>query len=268
VEVGKSGKPTAGQRWKLVQRRNERILHPDFDHPPPIGPHWDWNSRGLKQGYRWFLDGRMELKKIWDIFELIKLQDETMLEYVLTYVGVAGAEYMLRSWGPLPGLCALLAPQIDKADRIYGMVPPGTSRERGEELRFGGLFPLNEMRSYLAARTVETTYAERGVLVVQDLWGSPEINIEDPRDCDWWAKDGEAYFWSEYGPGREVAVLNCLQSPASFLYAGFLIPGADVADAIRRKAIPLEQLAARTVEVYMPAYDWESFVIWTRPKAG
>jgi hypothetical protein len=209
----------------------------------------------------------MELKKIWDILDLIKLQGETMLEYTLSYVGAAGAEYMLRSWGPLPGLCACLTPQIDKTKRIYGMVPPGTSRERAEELRSGDLGSLGEMDSCLADRIVQSTYADRGVLVVQDLWGSPEINIKNPRDCDWWAEDGEAYFWTEYGPGREAAVLNCLQSPASFLYAGFLIPGADVADAIRRKAISLDELAARTVEVYMPAYDWESFVIWTRPKA-
>ena len=44
-------------------------LHPDMDHGPPQGPHWDYKpgkpspEYPNEKGYRWYPDGRMEPKK-------------------------------------------------------------------------------------------------------------------------------------------------------------------------------------------------------------
>lgn len=38
--------PRTGESW-----------HPDLGHPPPKGPHWDWNSPSGAR-YEWYPDGR------------------------------------------------------------------------------------------------------------------------------------------------------------------------------------------------------------------
>ena len=37
-------------------------LRPDLDHPLPIGPHWDYQPYRNGPKYRWYPNGRMELK--------------------------------------------------------------------------------------------------------------------------------------------------------------------------------------------------------------
>lgn len=34
-------------------------LHPDLNHGPPIGPHWDYGVRGSSQTFRIFPDGNI-----------------------------------------------------------------------------------------------------------------------------------------------------------------------------------------------------------------
>jgi hypothetical protein len=40
-------------------------LHPDLNHPEPIGPHWDWTNKasGWKNGWRINPDGSVVPKK-------------------------------------------------------------------------------------------------------------------------------------------------------------------------------------------------------------
>ena len=43
--------------------KTDETLQPDMNHPPPIPPHWDYKTPGPRgQWYRWFPDGRLELK--------------------------------------------------------------------------------------------------------------------------------------------------------------------------------------------------------------
>ena len=47
-----------GERGAWVNPENPREnLHPDFNHGPPIGPHWDWNTPNGP--FRLFPDGRI-----------------------------------------------------------------------------------------------------------------------------------------------------------------------------------------------------------------
>jgi hypothetical protein len=41
--------------------KTDETLSPDMDHPPPIPPHWDYQTPD-GQWYRWFPDGRLELR--------------------------------------------------------------------------------------------------------------------------------------------------------------------------------------------------------------
>lgn len=45
--------PKTGEQW-----------HPDLDHAPPVGPHWDYtNGKKPKRTWRVFPDGRIEGRK-------------------------------------------------------------------------------------------------------------------------------------------------------------------------------------------------------------
>ena len=51
-----SGSPSSGQ-GNYVNPSTGEWLHPDLNHGPPIGPHWDYGVRGSSQTYRIFPDG-------------------------------------------------------------------------------------------------------------------------------------------------------------------------------------------------------------------
>ena len=51
--------PTGGGEGAWVNPGTGEALHPDLDHPSPIGPHWDWKDPSGKP-WRIFPDGRVE----------------------------------------------------------------------------------------------------------------------------------------------------------------------------------------------------------------
>ncbi len=53
------GSPSSGKgNWV----KGDEKLNPDFDHKPPIGPHWDYKPEKKHKGYRLYPDGRCEPK--------------------------------------------------------------------------------------------------------------------------------------------------------------------------------------------------------------
>ena len=53
-----SGTPASG-RGNFVNMKTGEWLHPDLNHGPPIGPHWDYGVRGSSQTFRIFPDGNI-----------------------------------------------------------------------------------------------------------------------------------------------------------------------------------------------------------------
>lgn len=59
--VWRGNGPPGSNQGSWYNPRTGESLHPDLQHPPPIGPHWDYkDASGTK--WRVFPDGRMELK--------------------------------------------------------------------------------------------------------------------------------------------------------------------------------------------------------------
>ena len=56
-----SGSPASG-RGNFVNMQTGEWLHPDLNHGPPIGPHWDYGIRGNSQTFRIFADGTISSK--------------------------------------------------------------------------------------------------------------------------------------------------------------------------------------------------------------
>ena len=53
-----SGTPASG-RGNFVNMKTGEWLHPDLNHGPPIGPHWDYGVRGSSQTFRIFPNGNI-----------------------------------------------------------------------------------------------------------------------------------------------------------------------------------------------------------------
>ena len=53
-----SGTPASGH-GNFVNMKTGEWLHPDLNHGPPIGPHWDYGTRGSSQTFRIFPDGNI-----------------------------------------------------------------------------------------------------------------------------------------------------------------------------------------------------------------
>ena len=58
---GRPGSQPGDPEGSWYNPNTGETLRPDTDHPPPIGPHWDYRAPN-KQWYRWFPDGRFEIK--------------------------------------------------------------------------------------------------------------------------------------------------------------------------------------------------------------
>jgi hypothetical protein len=58
---GQSGSQPGDPEGSWYNPKTKETLRPDLDHDPPIGPHWDYKAPN-KQWYRWFPDGRFELR--------------------------------------------------------------------------------------------------------------------------------------------------------------------------------------------------------------
>jgi hypothetical protein len=51
-------KPGSGKgSWVKGEKGSQEILYPDLNHPPPIGPHWDYESPDFPEGVRIFPNG-------------------------------------------------------------------------------------------------------------------------------------------------------------------------------------------------------------------
>lgn len=59
--VGKE--PVGGDKGTWKNKKTGEQLHPDLDHPEPVGPHWDYtNGLKPKKWWRIFPDGTFSLK--------------------------------------------------------------------------------------------------------------------------------------------------------------------------------------------------------------
>ncbi|WP_131668267.1 RHS repeat-associated core domain-containing protein [Psychrobacter pygoscelis] len=54
--------PQGGDKGGYKNPNGNESIHPDLDHPAPIGPHWDFNDRGKGNGYRIAPDGTINPK--------------------------------------------------------------------------------------------------------------------------------------------------------------------------------------------------------------
>jgi len=72
--------PRVNPKANYFNPRTGESLRPDFNHKPPIKPHWDYRDPG-GQWYRWFFDGTLQPKSLY--LEVASCEDELQLEFRL-----------------------------------------------------------------------------------------------------------------------------------------------------------------------------------------
>jgi hypothetical protein len=166
------------------------------------------------------------------------------------------------------GLCARVLPQLTSSGQISAILPQGVSMTLAESYKGGRIASGNETKQWLIERINAFGRAQPGVLIIQDIWFGPNDLKYNPWRADMWADGDELYVWSETGEGRDPEVSRCLFSPRSFYWIGFLVADPGAASKLHAGSASIEELASKVVESYIPAYDDESYLIWSPDAAG
>lgn len=149
--------------------------------------------------------------------------------------------------------------------RVVAVVPVGTPLQRTMQFNAGGLTGVDDSSAWLYAHVLgRLKERPNGVLLNQDLWASAE-DIRDPS-TRYVVKDGVVYYYVCSCVMDAENLRDCLLAPLSFVTAMYVIQDgcAGVSDGSVLSGAALAVLASQVSEIIMPAYDQESFLVWTR----
>jgi hypothetical protein len=170
-------------------------------------------------------------------------------------------DFLETIWVP-SGLCARMLSALRTQGKLSAVLPEGTPPSRAEQYKAGGIAKGDETRTWLAQHICS---AASGVLLIQDLWMAPKNYGAHTPFSDFWIHDGDiSYLGADVKPGAEESVRTCLYAPSSFYYVGFLIAGGVTGVQLEAGNPQVDELAPEIVEMIVPAYDQEGFILWTR----
>ena len=161
------------------------------------------------------------------------------------------------------GLCARTVPELMQHGRISAVLPQDAPMSIAERYKTGGVASGNETYRWLTERIERLATDRPGALVIQDIWMGPN-DKGNAWSAETWKSGQEFYFWSETGEGMDEDVIRCMFSPRSFCWFGFLVADSSAANKLKAGNATVDELASSVIEIYVPAYDGESFLIWTR----
>lgn len=182
-----------------------------------------------------------------------------MTDLVEVDLGEAGRRYLAESFGGAGGLCKRMLPAVLSSGQVKGLIPAGTSNDRAAELATGGLVSLTVAERYLIARALK----HEGVLLVQDPWAKPDDWTTANDSVKLWLCEREVYLWSALRSELIEKIRFLLRYPVSWKFIAFVLEDRALESALESGVATLDELATRVVQIYAPAYDRESFVIWT-----
>lgn len=180
-------------------------------------------------------------------------------------IGELGKSYILSVFDRIPGVCAEAGASVSQQGDCYAVLPRGTPLSRAEQFEAGGVVTEQSSTKWLEERIAfYAAGGKKGVILVQDLWAQPSDHLKRPPMFDWWTHDNEVYIWSEFGGASRSAVVELLREPISFKFAVFLVGNPELAESLKPGKGNVKEVAADVMELYVPAYDDESFIMWAR----
>jgi hypothetical protein len=180
-------------------------------------------------------------------------------------LGSDGVAYLRKylNWG---GLAEKALTLLLSHGRTFALLPQGTSLERARKFDVGGLSITSASKSYLARRFLGCPPANcEGTLIVQDTVAQAnDLNISKSNE-DKFFYENRIYYFLNAADFSEQSIADVIRGSRGFWVVGFL-----VACRVNREGI-LDQevgeptfadLANNIREVFVSAYDGESFVMW------
>jgi hypothetical protein len=146
------------------------------------------------------------------------------------------------------------------------LLPQGTSLERAKQFDTGGLPITSASQRYLARHFLEDFSAnQESALIVQDTVSQPNDLGMRRSNEDKFFYENRVYYFLNSSDFSEQSVADVIRSSRGFWVIGFLVGGrVNREEALNQQ---VEELAfagfgANIREVFVSAYDGESFVMW------
>jgi len=181
-------------------------------------------------------------------------------------VGDAGRLFVTSMLDGMPGLCSEMIQSVQQTGAAYGIVPEGTSVSQAQQFYTGHLI-TGQSRSQWLTRHVrnKTLEGKRGMILIQDLFCGPDDHNKHPPQTNSFLSLGQFYFWEEFGPKQLPDLQLLLDQPTiPDGLAAFLVEDPELSASLLAGQTSLGYAAELITEIYVPAYDDESFVMWRR----
>lgn len=152
----------------------------------------------------------------------------------------------------------------------FAVVPQAISAERARQFDVGGLMDMSEGQNWLASHALSVlSRRQEGTLIFQDVWGARSY---DPgvrtKTSKMFFNQSDVYYFVEAKNANEHSILAAMREIRGFLLVGVFTEKQVVADQLPADGLVaddfIDAITRMTSEIYLSAYDQESFVVWKR----
>ncbi len=166
------------------------------------------------------------------------------------------------------GFAHLFERKVSAGNPCFALVPRGTSLERALRFEAGGLISGAQATAWLVERlNALSKRLGNGSFVTHDVWVAPHLQGLAAANlrAHYLPIQGQSYFWTG-GPKFGVdQVMGALNAPASFFTISAFCK-TNLHEHLANTSTFLEaemhsEILASTVELYVSAFDQESFLV-------
>lgn len=184
-------------------------------------------------------------------------------------LGKGGIDYVMSCLQSAEGgLCRKLLELPIRDGSLYAVLPDDIALERATEFKLGGIMKMGDGRNWLA-RHVMATVERNDIVVFQDVWGGrPKDPVVGRRSSRVLFDRSNVYNFLLFDDLNVESIIRTLREMSSFLLVGITTRIPDGATITDRSTVDegfIGALAQGASEIYVTAYDQESFVVWEAP---
>jgi len=191
-----------------------------------------------------------------------------MEELYLDADGIRYVESCLQKGGR--GLCVELLRLPLYQGKAYTFVTTDLGIAQIKEFERGGLMSMNDGQTLLARHAVSVAQSNpNSALVFQDVWGTkPGDRVLKSRRTKLFFNRSEVYYVVEGDKLSLDEVVAAIREMTSFLIVGALFDNSSILGELDSGSFVsdrfIKTVAENTMEIFVNAYDQESFVVWQR----
>lgn len=244
-------------KWVKGPRAEKEELYPDFDHPLPIGPHWDYWSPDFPEGVRLKPDNSWESLKREGAFELKRYELEKT--QTLTYL-----QDTLEEANELSRV-VLEYVDFDKGE-FYTQLNQEISTEQLHQFKWGGVG--GSVRNQVSNIVLEVIEKEKDLICVFDDVGATYLApYEDPLFLQAGLHYNEEVYYVVTNQQKSKALLDtCFFASGCGWHSLCLLSKypKNLNANMSLGELDLANIATMATCIIVGAYDGEGFVFWEK----